>query len=113
MPSIQTLIPSNPSANIPSIQTLIPSNPCSPCKEKRNEDWKEIWQRQSHMERRQQQSYSVLKNWHPAGKQNKSRQAQWLVSQNQSPSDHDWISFKIRREKIVNNQTRVKDFILQ
>ena len=43
---------------------------------------------------------------------NQSQHAQWLVSQDQSPSDHDWITFKIKRKKIVINQTRVKDFIL-
>ena len=43
---------------------------------------------------------------------NQSRHAHWLVSQDQSPSDHDWITFKISRKKTANNQTRVKDFIL-
>ena len=43
---------------------------------------------------------------------NQSQHAQWLVSQDQSPSDHEWITFKIKKKKSVKNQTRVKDFIL-
>ena len=43
---------------------------------------------------------------------NQSRHSQWLVSQDQSPSDHDWMTFKIKKKKIVNKHIRVKDFIL-
>ncbi|MBZ5782115.1 hypothetical protein K8366_24430, partial [Klebsiella aerogenes] len=43
---------------------------------------------------------------------NQSQHAQWLVSRDQSPSDHDWITFKIERKKIGNKQIRVKDYIL-
>ena len=42
---------------------------------------------------------------------NQSQHAQWLVSKDQSPSDHDWITFKIKK-KSVKNHTIVNDFIL-